>query len=109
MGSAGRAMSARALAAKADILGLHSTSSDRLKGNKIDTLPYTLFVCPNCHYAYPMDYTKPAEGVLYELWYSYAERLLARIVELCALDPDQELALREQFLRPNMFVIDVQG
>jgi hypothetical protein len=56
-----------------------------------------------------MDYTKPAEGVLYELWYSYAERLLDRIVELCALDPDQELALREQFLRPNMFVIDVQG
>lgn len=56
-----------------------------------------------------MDYTKSAEGVLYELWYSYAECLLARIVELCALDPDQELALREQFLRPNMFVIDVQG
>jgi hypothetical protein len=56
-----------------------------------------------------MDYEKQAESVLYELWYSYAERLLARIVEVCGLDPDQELALREQFLRPNMFVIDVHG
>jgi hypothetical protein len=54
-------------------------------------------------------YQKQAESVLYELWYSYAERLLARIVEVCGLDPDQELALREQFLRPNMFVIDVHG
>jgi hypothetical protein len=56
-----------------------------------------------------MDYEKQAESVLYELWYSYAERLLERIVEVCALDAEQELALREQFLRPNMFVIDVQG
>jgi hypothetical protein len=56
-----------------------------------------------------MDYTKQAESLLYELWYSYAERLLDRIVEVCALDADQELALREQFLRPNMFVIDVHG
>ena len=53
-------------------------------------------------------YEKQAESVLYELWYNYAERLLARICEVCALDPDQELALREQFLRPNLFAVEAQ-
>jgi hypothetical protein len=54
-----------------------------------------------------MNFEKDAETMLYELWLGYAERLLARVVEVCELDAEQEEALKELFLRPNQFVVDI--
>jgi len=48
-----------------------------------------------------------AQKVLYNLWYEYAERLLERVIEVCALTEDQASALRQVYLRPNGFVVDV--
>lgn len=56
-----------------------------------------------------MEFEKTAERLLYELWYEYATRLLERVVEVCELDKDQEQALRELFLRPNQFVVEMYG
>jgi hypothetical protein len=56
-----------------------------------------------------MNFEKDAESLLYELWFQYAERLFARVVEVCELDAEQEEALKELFLRPNQFVVELYG
>ncbi len=56
-----------------------------------------------------MDFDRDANALLYELWFQYAERLLARVMEVCELDKDQEQALKELFLRPNQFVVEMYG
>jgi hypothetical protein len=48
-----------------------------------------------------------AQKVLYDLWYEYAERLLERVIEVCGLTDDQASALRQIYLRPNGFVVEV--
>jgi hypothetical protein len=48
------------------------------------------------------------ENVLYELWITFAERLLQRVVEVTKLSPEQEDALRKVMLRPNDFIIYVK-
>jgi hypothetical protein len=48
-----------------------------------------------------------AQKVLYDLWYEYAERLLERVIEVCDLTEDQASALRQTYLRPNSFVVEV--
>ena len=48
-----------------------------------------------------------AQKVLYDLWYEYAERLLERVIEVCDLTEDQASALRQVYLRPNGFVVEV--
>lgn len=56
-----------------------------------------------------MEFEKHAESLLYELWFQYAQQLLARVVEICELDAEQEEALRELFLRPNQFGVELYG
>ena len=51
-----------------------------------------------------MDFEKHAKDLLYELWYSYAERLLERVVQEC----EQAEALRQVYLRPNDFMIELK-
>ncbi len=51
---------------------------------------------------------KIAENILYDLWYSIAEKLFARIVKETGLDTTQEEALRSIALRPNDFHISVE-
>jgi len=55
-----------------------------------------------------MDFEKHAKDLLYELWYSYAERLLERVVQECDLTPEQAEALRQVYLRPNDFAIELK-
>jgi hypothetical protein len=47
-----------------------------------------------------------AKEILEELWYQYAERLLNKVADVCALDNDQKAALRAAALRPNDFIIE---
>jgi hypothetical protein len=55
-----------------------------------------------------MDIHKESNTFLYELWYSYSERILERIISICELDKDQEEALRLLYLRPNDFVLEFE-
>lgn len=48
------------------------------------------------------------ENVLYELWITFAERLLQRVIEATHLNPEQEEALRKVMLRPNDFIIHIK-
>ena len=48
-----------------------------------------------------------AQKVLYDLWYEYAERLLERVIEVCDLTEEQASALRQIYLRPNGFAVEV--
>ena len=50
---------------------------------------------------------KAAENVVYEVWYSFSEKLFARIVEVTGLSEEQAEALRSDVLRPNDFVVQV--
>ena len=46
-----------------------------------------------------------AHTILYELWYSIAETLFQRTVQVVELDAEQVEALRRVMLRPNDFQI----
>lgn len=48
-----------------------------------------------------------AENVIYEVWYTFSEKLFQRIVEVTGLSEEQAEALRSVVLRPNDFVIQV--
>lgn len=50
---------------------------------------------------------KVAENVVYEVWYAFAERLFARVVEVTGLSEEQTEALRSVVLRPNDFIVEV--
>jgi len=55
-----------------------------------------------------MDFEKQATNLLYDLWYTYSERLFERVVEVCVLSPEQVEALRQIYLRPNDFLVVVK-
>jgi hypothetical protein len=48
-----------------------------------------------------------AQKVLYDLWYEYAEQLLERVIDVCGLTDDQASVLRQVYLRPNGFAVEV--
>lgn len=50
---------------------------------------------------------KVAENVIYEVWYTFSEKLFARIVEVTGLSEEQAEALRAVVLRPNDFVVEI--
>lgn len=50
-----------------------------------------------------------AENVLYNLWYSIAEKLFRKVVEVTQLSEEQEKALKVACLRPNDFHIRING
>jgi hypothetical protein len=50
-----------------------------------------------------------ARTLLYELWYSYAEKLIERIITTVELDEKQIEALRRVSLRPNDFIVCIEG
>jgi hypothetical protein len=50
-----------------------------------------------------------AQNLLYELWITYAEKLLERVIAAVDLTPEQVNALRRVALRPNDFIIQVEG
>jgi hypothetical protein len=55
-----------------------------------------------------MDFEKQATNLLYDLWYTYSERLFERVVDVCDLSPEQVEALRQIYLRPNDFLVVVK-
>ena len=50
-----------------------------------------------------------ARALLYELWISYAEKLLEKVIIITELSEEQANALRKVALRPNDFAITVEG
>ena len=50
---------------------------------------------------------KIAEAFLYELWYEYAESLVERVIEVCGLEPEKAEILRQLYLRPNDFSVEI--
>jgi hypothetical protein len=49
-----------------------------------------------------------AESILYELWYSVAEKIFERVCTVTELDEEQRDALRKVALRPNDFQIKIE-
>jgi hypothetical protein len=54
-----------------------------------------------------ISYEKIAEEVLYELWYEYAESLVERIIKVCELGPERAEIIRQLYLRPNDFLVEI--
>ena len=52
---------------------------------------------------------RKARILLYELWISYAEKLLEKVIQITELNEEQANALRKISLRPNDFIIRVEG
>jgi hypothetical protein len=52
-------------------------------------------------------YDKLAEGFLYDLWYEYATALVDRVIEVCALSPEKAELLKQIYLRPNDFLVEI--
>lgn len=50
-----------------------------------------------------------AKNLIYELWFSYAERLLEQVIQITELKPEQADALRRVALRPNDFIVRIEG
>ncbi len=50
-----------------------------------------------------------AENVLYNIWYSVAEKIFKRVVEVTQLNDEQIKALKTASLRPNDFRIRING
>jgi len=50
-----------------------------------------------------------AHTILYEVWYSVAETLFERVIQVVELDEEQIDALRKVMLRPNDFQIHIDG
>lgn len=55
------------------------------------------------------DIDNKAKALLYELWISYAEKLLEKVIVLTELSEAQANALRRVALRPNDFAVVVEG
>ncbi len=49
-----------------------------------------------------------AENILYNTWYSVAEKIFNRVVEVTQLNDDQIKALKTACLRPNDFRIRIK-
>jgi hypothetical protein len=52
---------------------------------------------------------RKARTLLYELWITYAEKLLEKVIQITELTEEQANALRKVSLRPNDFIIRVEG
>lgn len=52
---------------------------------------------------------RKARILLYELWISYAEKLLEKVIKITELNEEQANALRKVNLRPNDFIVRVEG
>ena len=50
---------------------------------------------------------KVVEQILYDVWYTVAERIFERVCKVTELDEEQIRALREVALRPNDFQISL--
>jgi hypothetical protein len=50
-----------------------------------------------------------ARTLLYELWYSYAEKLIERIIATVEMNEAQIDALHRVSLRPNDFIVRIEG
>lgn len=50
-----------------------------------------------------------AENILFNLWYSIAEKLFKKVVEVTQLNEEQVRALKTACLRPNDFRIRING
>ena len=50
-----------------------------------------------------------AKDLLYELWIQYAEKLLEKVIVITDLSEEQANALRRVALRPNDFIVLVEG
>lgn len=50
---------------------------------------------------------KVAENIISDMWYTFAENIFNRIVEIAQLNNEQEEALRLAVLRPNDFGVQI--
>jgi hypothetical protein len=50
---------------------------------------------------------KVAENVIFELWMTFSEKLLARIIEVTELTYEQAEALKAVMLRPNDYIVEI--
>lgn len=57
----------------------------------------------------PLAAAAAARNLLYEFWITYAEQLFERVVAAVDLTPEQVAALRRVALRPNDFIVHVEG
>jgi hypothetical protein len=48
-----------------------------------------------------------AQKVLYDLWYEYAEQIVERVIKVCGLTEDQAAVVRQIYLIPNGFAVEV--
>jgi hypothetical protein len=55
------------------------------------------------------DIYQEAENILYNLWFTIAENIFKRTVQVAQLDEEQTLALKQACLRPNDFCVVVRG
>ncbi len=51
---------------------------------------------------------KLALDILYDVWYTVAERLFKRVTEVVDLTPDQLDAIKSVTLRPNLFQVEIE-
>jgi hypothetical protein len=51
---------------------------------------------------------KMSEDILYDLWYTIAENIFKRVVEVTELNEEQVQALKTVALRPNDFQIVIE-
>ena len=54
----------------------------------------------------PLD--KIALDIMYDVWYTVAERLFKRITEVVDLTPEQLDAIKSVSLRPNLFGVEIE-
>ena len=50
---------------------------------------------------------KVAENIISDMWYTFAEKIFNRIVEITQLNEEQAEALRLAVLRPNDFGVQI--
>lgn len=55
------------------------------------------------------DIYQEAENILYNLWFTVAEKIFKRTVQVAQLDEEQARALKQACLRPNDFRVLIRG
>jgi hypothetical protein len=50
---------------------------------------------------------KNAENILYDVWYTVAEKIIQRVINVVELSDEQVEALKSVTLRPNDFQIQI--
>jgi hypothetical protein len=57
----------------------------------------------------PIDpFDKIALDILYDMWYTVAEKIFQRITEVVDLTPEQLDAIKSTTLRPNLFQVEIE-